>query len=136
MDSSDVLEINRLLIIKMEELASRQEEYASLGQMEKVIEFYGKRERIRREIDSNNKPFVDTKKGSIGNSSGKSDSVNREIADVMKAIQETDQRLEKIISEKKEDLISDIKQIRKGQKAVKSYGGSQYNGAKFIEKKG
>lgn len=109
-------------------MASKQEEYISGDEIENFIELSRKRDRLQHEISANNRRS--------DNNNEKNGSLSMEIVDVIKSIQETDKRIEKFIIEKKENILVDIKKVRKGQRAIKSYGGKPLQEPRFIRKKG
>ena len=137
MPSSDILKVNRDLFKKMKEIALKQEEHISGDAIGKFIDLSRKRERLQREISANNRRSSNiAKKDEDGRNKEKNDQISMEIVDVIKSIQETDQRIEKFIIEKKEDVLLDINKIRKGRKAIKGYGERPVNSPKFIKKRG
>ena len=137
MGSSDILKVNRNLFKKMKEIASKQEEYISGDEIEKFIDLSRKRERLQHEISANNRRSgIVVKSNDDGRGREKNDSISMEIVDVIKSIQETDRRIEKLIIENKEGVLHDINKIRKGRRAIKGYGGKHYNSPKFIKKRG
>ena len=137
MGSSDILKVNRNIFKKMKEIALKQEEHISGDEIEKFIDLSRKRERLQREITaSNRRSGIFTKKDGDGLNRDKNDSLSMEIVDVIRSIQETDQRIEKLIIDKKEDTLLYINKIRKGRRAIKGYGEKRLSSPKYIKKRG
>jgi hypothetical protein len=58
-----------------------------------------------------------------------------EISDIIRSIQETDKRIEASIIARKDTLLDEIKSVKKGQNAVKRYGGCSAKTPKFLDRK-
>ena len=133
MGSLDVLAKNRALFLKMKELVAKQEKLASDDEMDKFFDLNSQRERLMRKISANNQRL------GIGNGLDRGEeakALSMEINDVIESIQEMDRRVEEFINEEKGKLLSDIKRMRKGQKAVKGYVRKSPKSPKFISRKG
>jgi hypothetical protein len=133
--SFDLLEINRGLFVKMEELALKQEKLIVADQIKGFLNLQSQRERLRNDIDRNTVKFrAMTKNDSSNLKDKKVDILSQEIAGVIQSIQEIDGKIEGYISEKQDSLFSEIKGYRQGQKALKGYGGHSSKKAKYISR--
>lgn len=134
MKPSDVSDKNRDLYIIMKELAIEQERLITEDQIDDFLAISLRRERLQREISHNDKKH---KKNNMENKVRDGmDSLSLEIADIIKSIQEVDQKIEKLLFEKKEDLLIDIKNYRKGKKALRGYSAKQSVDPRFINQQG
>ena len=124
------------LFIKMKKLAERQEELAAEDDMEPFLELTSKRGRLQQEISGSEKQ---DREKEAGKESGSRDPNARATADelsmVIQSIQEIDRRIERLIQEKKDGFLSDIKKMRYGQKAIKGYGNKRSRPPKFVDRK-
>ena len=129
MESNNLLDRNRELFKEMKELAVKQEKLISEDQIGNFLSLSNRREGLRHEISRNNNRYARLGKK-------EKDALSRDIADVIRSIQEVDQRIEKFILEKREDLLNEVKKMRKGRKALKSYGRKSKTSPRFITRKG
>jgi chromosome segregation ATPase len=134
-EADDLLEINYNMFKKMKTLAEAQEKLASKDQMSDFLALANKRERLKSEISANNKRYNLLAKKAPAKST-KRKNIGEEIAEVIKSIQELDERIENLISDGKRRLMADISKMRKGRKAVRNYRGKIKNIPRFIERKG
>lgn len=139
MEATDILEIKKDNFKKMKRLAEEQEKIALShdSRMKEFLILSDKRERLRNEIDSDNKKYDAL---SLGNSRKedreKTRSINMEIYEIIESIQELDERIERLVTEKKNNILKDISRLRKGQNAVRSYGQRAKNQPRFLERRG
>jgi seryl-tRNA synthetase len=137
MESADILIISRSLFKKMKDLAEKQENLIFDDQIDEFNNLLNQREQIRKEITANTGEYesgiknIPTKR-----LSQKVLTLSQEISDVIRSIQETDKRIEELIISKKDIFMNDVKNIRKGQNAVRSYGGVRQKINKFIDRNG
>ena len=137
MESNNLLDRNRELFKEMKELAVKQEKLISEDQIGKFLTLSNRREGLKREISRNSNRYA--RLGKNGTDKGikkEKDALSREIADVIGSIQEVDRRIEKFILEKRDGLMEEVKKMRKGRKALKSYGGKPKTTPRFITRKG
>jgi len=136
-ESNNLLDRNRELFKEMKELAVKQEKLISEDQIGNFLSLSNRREGLRHEISRNNNRYARLGKKVTGKGGKKEkDALSRDIADVIRSIQEVDQRIEKFILEKREDLLNEVKKMRKGRKALKSYGRKSKTSPRFITRKG
>ena len=137
MESSNLLDKNRGLFIKMKELALEQERLITEDQIDDFLTTSLKRERLQREIShnnrKNNKNTLNAKDKRIRDVKH---SLSMEIAEVIKSIQEVDQKIEEVLQGRKRDLLIDIRNSRKGKNAIKGYSVKQSVDPRFIDRKG
>jgi hypothetical protein len=136
MKSDDILMMNCNLFKKMKELAERQEKLISEDLMDEFNSLSSQRENIKKEITANFSGYGSETKTSLRNKENqKIKTLSMEISDIIRSIQETDKRIEESIIIRKDALSDEIKNIRKGQNAVKRYGGVPKKITKFLDKK-
>lgn len=133
--SLDLLIINRALFLKIKEMSLKQERLISGDQIDKFLQLSSKRERLQQEISKNNgsyrKSMQNNPRQGMG---GKSGAISMEIAGVIQSIRETDQKIEELIQEKKDQLFFEIKNSRKGQKAIRGYGRPHSKSPRFLDR--
>ena len=120
MKSNELLSETLRLFIKMRELAMKQRELVLDKQIDAFLDLSSQRERLQNEISANREKY----KGCMGNNSNrlsdqKAGAISKEIADVIQSIQDTDIKIEKFITEIRKELLSEIKGLRQGRKAIK-----------------
>lgn len=135
MEAEELLKLNFSMFRKMKELAEDQEILLNEDRMDKYHNLANKRERLRTDITANNRRYSSlVKHDSFGRS--KSKGITDEIAEVIRSIQEIDKRIEGLILDGKQRLLTDISKMRKGRNALRNYRGKAGNIPRFIEKKG
>ncbi len=137
MDTIDILEIKKNNLQKMKTLADRQEQLVCNDQMKEFLVLAGKRERIRREIDSDQKKYKHLFDKAAKKERDMAEGMNQEISEIINSIMEVDKKVEQMVAEKKDVLLGEIKGLKKGRTAVKGYG--QKKGpaeARFIKRVG
>ena len=134
MNIFELLEKKKNKFEKIKNLADEQERLVCDNLMQDYFHLSGKRDRIKNEIDSDNKKYryvferVDRKERE------KAISINREISEVVESIMDVDRRIEELVSEKKKDVLDEIKVLKKGRTAVKGYGNKKTHArARFIK---
>lgn len=135
MESIDILMMNCDLFKKMKELAEKQEMVLTDDRMDEFNDLLNQREAIKNEVTTNSRRYVSEMK----NTSRKKEhsgmkSLSSEISAIIRSIQETDKRIEASIVARKDALQDEIKNLRKGQNAVKRYGGSPNKISRFFDK--
>jgi hypothetical protein len=134
MDSNHILMTNCSLFKKMRELAERQEAVLTDDKMDEFNDLQNQRDLIKREVTANTNRYIsETGKGSHKKISPGIKSLSMEISDIIKSIQETDRRIEASITARKNILQDEIKNLRKGQNAVKRYGGGPKKISRFFD---
>jgi hypothetical protein len=137
MEDINILNENLILFKKMKDLSEKQEKVIDDERLDDFVGILSQREKIKKEITENFRRYSSEIKGVMpkkGNHAGKN--ISSEISDIIRSIRETDKRIEATISSKKDLLMNDINKIRKGQKALKGYGGGPNKTNRFLNKKG
>jgi len=133
MNPRDLLSRNLGLFAKMKELATRQRELLSNDQVEAFLRLITEREKLQYEISSNEKRY--RQRARVG-PTAKTHAVARDIMDWIHSIQETDREIEELLAEKKDQILMDAKALRRGQHALRGYGGKAPKAPRFIDKEG
>lgn len=137
MEHTNILMMNYNLFKKMKDLAERQEKVIFDGQTDDFNDLMAQREDIRKEITANTRKYdAEMKNIFPENQDPKIKTISMEISDIIRSIQETDRKIEKLIISKKDALTNDIRNIRKGQNAVKSYKGARQKINRFLDRNG
>jgi len=137
MKPTEILNLNYNLFLKMKDLAEKQEDLVSEENMEEFNILLGRREQIQTEITDNVRRYHDeTKRTRLGNQDQEVNKIITQIEDIIRSIQETDKRIEGIIVSKKSAFQDEIKNIRKGKTAIRSYGGARQKINRFMDRKG
>jgi hypothetical protein len=136
-----LLSKNLGLLVKMKELARKQEGFLFEDQMDGFLELSSQRERLQSEIsanqlkyqkaltektEKNRDPFVEEKVRSISS----------EMVDTLRSIQDMDRKIEELLTAKKKNLLLEIRNLRRGHKALRGYGGGAEKIPKFIDREG
>jgi hypothetical protein len=137
MEPTEILMMNYNLFNKMKELAEKQEKVIVDDQLDEFNNLMNQREHLRKEITSNSQLY-NTEIKTNANKRGAQNikNISTKISDIIRSIQETDKRIEEFVCEKKDLLLNDMKNIKKGQQAVKRYGGASNKINKFLNKNG
>ena len=122
MNIIELLEAKKNKFQEIKVLADKQEKLVCEGLMQEYLQLSAKRDLIKNEIDADNKKY-----GYIFEKADRKDremamSINREISEVIESIMDIDKRIEKLISEKRTEVLDEIKGLKKGRTAVKGYG--------------
>jgi hypothetical protein len=134
MESIDILMTNCNLFKKMKELAERQEAVLANDLMDEFNDLQNLRDLIRREVTANSTRYIsEAGKGSTKKEPTGLKSLSMEISAIIESIQETDRRIEASITARKNTLQDEIKNLRKGQNAVKRYGGATNKVSRFFD---
>jgi hypothetical protein len=137
MEPTDILIMNCNLFKKMKDLAEKQENFIFDDQIDEFNSLLNQREQIRKEITANNGNYESGIKNiPLKRQSQKVLTISEEISDIIRSIQETDKRIEQLIISKKDVFMNDVKNIRKGQNAVRSYGRARQKINRFIDRNG
>lgn len=112
-----------ILFKKIKELADRQEALLSKDRFDTFMSLIAQRSQIQRKIEKQDKLAKKAYQG-LGKSSfdKKSGPIAQQISEVIASIQETDRKIEETLLKQRSGLISQIKDLRHGKKAVKGYG--------------
>ena len=121
MDTRDILEIKKDNLKKIKNLADKQEQLISDDQIEEFLTIFGKRKRIEREIESDQKKYRHLFDQADGKEREVASSFNNEISEVIRSIIDVDKKIEQMVAEKKDSILSEIKGLKKGRSAVKEY---------------
>lgn len=122
MNIIEALEKKRDDFYKIKDIAVQQEELLSNEELDEFLSLWEKRELIRKEIDSDQKKYRSALERADKREREMAESLNREISEVIESIMAVDKRVEELVREKREVFLCDIKGLKKGRTAVKSYG--------------
>ena len=136
MESKELLNRNKVLIGEIRELAVKQEKLVYDDKIDEFLELSNLRERIKKEVTRNNKRYSSFMKGKPRKNIFENESMAMEISEVIQSIQEVDRRVERLLKEKKGNLVHNVKKIRRGKNAVKGYGAKPLSMPKFVSRKG
>jgi hypothetical protein len=129
-------QLNLALYDQMKRLAEKQRDALMADRLDEFMLHSSRRQSIQKAISANRKGQRTTvipgaKKG------GKSGNEITRVAQMIEAIQEMDKEIERLISLKREGLMSQMKEIRHGQKALRGYGRPNRDlGGRFFESRG
>ncbi|MBW2304537.1 MAG: flagellar protein FliT [Deltaproteobacteria bacterium] len=131
----DVVEqwqLKRDLFLEMKDLALKQKELVSEERMDLFSKLSGRRQGIQRKISSMkiNGPATGNAKES------RIRTLKAECARIIESIQEIDGEIERLLSEKRDALMEEIKAVRRGRRALKGYGGKRKKVPRFIDTRG
>lgn len=138
MKADELMTGNYNLFKKMNELTEKQELLISEDRLDEFLGLTEQIERIRENISRNNRRYHSIAENNPRGVTrmGRQDPIFFEIEDVIKSIQETDKRIEDLVNDRKNRLLSEIKAVRKSQKAAESYGRVPSKSPRFIDRKG
>lgn len=137
MDILEILEIKKNNFEKIKSLADQQEILVCDDLMQDYLLLSDKRDRIKNEIDSDNKKYRHVFEKANRNEKEIAMAINGEISKVIESIMDVDKRIEQLVNEKKKGIIDEIKGLKKGRKAVKGYGNKKVHARpRFIQKVG
>ncbi|MBN1905722.1 MAG: hypothetical protein JW927_11550 [Deltaproteobacteria bacterium] len=122
MNIIEALEKKRDDFYKIRDISIQQEELLSNEELDEFLSLWEKRELIRKEIDSDQKKYRSALERADKKEREMAVSLNREISEVIESIMAVDKRVEELVREKREVFLCDIKGLKKGRTAVKSYG--------------
>jgi hypothetical protein len=120
----------------MRELAEKQRDALMADRLDEFMLHSSRRQSIQNAISANRKgqPTAVSPGGKKGDKSP--DEITRTIQ-IIEAIQEMDKEIEGLISLKREALMSRMKEIRHGRKALRGYGKTNRDmGGRFFESRG
>lgn len=134
MNIIELLEIKKNNFEKIKTLADEQKKLICVDLIQDYLHLAVKREHIKNEIDSDNKKYRYVFERADRKEREMAMSINREISEVIESIMDVDKRIEQLVSEKKKDVLDEIKGLRKGRTAVKGYGSKKAHAQpKFIK---
>ncbi len=141
MDMSDLLFKKHKLLLKIKKIAETQEQFLQDDKVYDFLDLSAQRTNLSNEIDVNDRKHEEKAKKSImPKDKGKLADISSEIITTIKSIQEIDERIETLLVNQKSDLALEIKNYRKGKKAVHGYGGKgntkSQKRSKFIDRQG
>ena len=137
MNFIDMLNRNRSLFNKMKKLAVRQEKLVETDNIYDFLDITSQRKKIQQMISETERKYDKQKNRHV--ESGPREKLHQlisEIEEMIIFIRETDKRIEELLENKKDDLSSEIKGFRKGQRAIKGYSGLTVKSPRFIDRKG
>ena len=122
MNIIELLEIKKNNFDKIKSLAEEQEKLINDDLMQDYLQLMAKRERLKNGIDSDDKKYRFVFEQADRKEREMAKSINRDISEVIESIMDIDKRIEKLVSEKKKEVLDEIKGLKKGRTAVKGYG--------------
>jgi uncharacterized membrane protein len=129
--------MNYNLFKKMKDLAEKQEKVIFEDQTDEFNNLMGQREYIRKEITANSRRYdAEMKKISPRRQNPEIKTISMEISEMIRSIQETDKKIEELVISRKDALLNDIRNIKKGQNAVKRYSGVRHKINRFLDRNG
>ena len=133
----ETLSRNLGLFTKMRGLAERQAEVLADEDIDQFLDLASKRTQLQQEISRNQRNFKERSAEGQGRSSDPHRrSIADELSEVIQSIREIDRKIELFIHEKKAGFLSEIKKMRRGQRAVKNYEGKPLRRPKFFDREG
>jgi hypothetical protein len=131
----ETVEKNLKLFCKMKELALKQQTSLEEDRLDLFSQLSRERERIRSKITIHQTATVLSKGKKGGQAEADSRKRAMEILEVIQVIQDIDTRIRETLLRKKDALVTEIREIRKGKKAVRGYGKRFMRPAKFVDQK-
>ena len=120
---------------KMTALATKQTERMANSDIEAFLVLSSKRELIQKEISWYEREFGKLMNDIPAEGFEETRSITEKINDAVKTIQEIDLKNEKVILLQGNDLLSEIKALRQGRKALKGYGAKTPGSPQFIDRR-
>lgn len=137
MNYIDLLAENLRLFRRMKDLAARQNALLSEDNMDMFLNLANERAGIQREIAANQKrqnaPYDTSLKEAAGE---KTNTLRAKMAEEIQSIEKLDGKAQEVLQQKRDALLSEIKNLRKGQRAMKGYGAKSARDPKFIDSQG
>lgn len=128
----ELLEKNIGLYEKMKDCAVKQQSSLEENRMDAFLHLARERDRIRFQIERNEKKL--NLRSEDRGSSWKEMTLRRER--IIRSLQKVDQTNKELLLVKRENLLTQIRDLRKGQKAIKGYGTKTPKGARFFDGRG
>ena len=127
----------RNLFLEMKGLAERQREAVVEERMNLYFDLTAHRKALQQKISAHEPPAGTPAHGSpVDPGDGRPHSLANEVAQIIQSIQEIDRQIGAFVTEKKAALLQEIRGMRKGQQALRGYGGMSTRNPRFIDKKG
>ena len=134
MNIIELLELKKNNFEKIKTIAEQQEKLVCDDLIQEYLQLSVKRDRIKSEIDTDSKKYRYVFEKAERKEREMAMSVNKDISEVIESIMDVDKRIEQLISEKKKDVLDEIKGLKKGRTAVKGYGNKKKQAeARFIK---
>lgn len=122
------------LFKRIKELAEQQEDCLFKDRFDSFLSLLTQRSRIQRKIDQQDELAARSNRGPEGGPLGsQSELIVQQIKDIIASIQKTDRKIEEVISKQQAGLISEIKELRQGKKAMRGYGGKSGYTPRYID---
>lgn len=122
MNIIEALEKKREHFTEILNIAAQQETLLNDEHLDEYLSLWEKREHIRKVIDSDQKKNKPAFEMADKREREMAVSLNREISEIIESIMDVDKRVESLIREKREGFAGEIKGLKTGRSAVKSYG--------------
>lgn len=137
MKQSDYLYEKRDLFLEMKDIALRQKDMVTEERIDRFLELSRQREGLQRKISAGEtraKGLIHRSPDAPGD--GRARSIADDVTRIIQSIQDIDRQIESFVSENRDRLLNEIRGLRKGQKALKGYGGRTKKNPRFIDTKG
>ena len=136
-DPMELLSKNLDLYIEMKELAVEQETLINREDMDRFLDLTARRDHLQRQIAANDRKYSQfIKERHAAPTDPKVTRIRKDMIQMIRSIQEIDKNIEAGLIQKKDLFFSEIKHIRKGQRAIRGYGGNPVRTPRFINKQG
>ena len=133
----DLLSDRLDLFIEMKALALEQEELLVIEDMDGFRDRVARRDHLQRQITANDRKYRECIQArSTPPTDPKEARIREDIIQQIRSIQEIDQNIEYGLTQKKDLFLSELKQIRNGQKAIRGYGRNPVRPPRFIDRQG
>ena len=131
--SLDLFQKMRLLAEKQRGLVAKQEDF----ELTHFLDLAAQREHLQNEIATERaKPVSPADPVNKTATKTKPVTMAPEIAEVIRSIKEVDREIEAFLSERREALFLEIKNIRQGRSAIRGYKAKTSKPPRFIDKEG
>jgi hypothetical protein len=136
LETNERLHLDLDLYDQMKKLAEKQRDALMADRLDEFMVHCSRRQSIQNAISANCKGQGTTVVPG-GKKGGKARNEITRVVQIIEAIQEMDKEIEGLISLKRKALMSQMKEIRHGQKALRGYGKANRNvGGRFFESRG
>ena len=117
----------------MKKIAIRQETLIAEDDFEAYAALSTRRDQLQNEITDVERAYGRMMKNHSPARMSEIRSISADIDETLQGIREIDAKTEACIVKKRDGLLSDMKTLRHGKKALKGYGGKGYKSPRFID---
>jgi len=132
--NQNILSKKLILFQRMKELAGQQKKLLQEDSLDHFMSLLAQRGLLQQKIDQQDE-LAGKKEAGIGTRlrGAEAMDISRQIGEVIRSIQETDQKIEELMLRQKNDIIQEIQGLRHSKKAVKGYGGRPGRIPRYID---